>query len=381
MTKQPKVSVIVPIYGVEKYLHQCVDSILAQTLQDIEIILVDDGSKDKCPQIVDEYAKKDKRIIAIHKPNGGYGSAVNCGLDAATGEYIGIVEPDDWIAPDMYETLYTRATETNAEIVKSKFIKYFDIEKYEVKKDIYWFSKNKKFKPVFTLNDNPEFLYFHPSIWSAIYKRELIENNNIRLEPIHGAGWTDNLFQVQTMCLAQKISYINKGFYYYRQRNWDDALDLKDYTIPFLRTKTIHAWLAENKITNPKIWANLYKRELAYLHIIFRTTTFKKLKDITPLILEWQKNINPTNLLPQILDSYELRILRKMNCFSQILLFFITYRYFDFKKWRRFFISLHWSKYGYCFQLFGIKIATGKFILRPSLITITLNKENSLWKI
>ena len=90
----PKVSVIVPIYGVEKYLRQCVDSILAQTLKDIEIILVDDGSPDGCPAIVDEYAAKDSRVIAVHQENGGYGRAVNHGIEIANGEYIGIASYD-----------------------------------------------------------------------------------------------------------------------------------------------------------------------------------------------------------------------------------------------------------------------------------------------
>ena len=97
----PKVSVVVPIYGVEKYLRECVDSILAQTLKDIEVILVDDGSPDGCSAIVDEYAAKDPRVVAVHQPNGGYGRAVNNGIELAKGEYIGIVESDDWIEPTM----------------------------------------------------------------------------------------------------------------------------------------------------------------------------------------------------------------------------------------------------------------------------------------
>ena len=98
MTKnKPKVSVVVPIYKVEKYLCECVDSILAQTLHDIEVILVDDGSPDKCPEIVDEYAKKDKRVVAVHQKNAGYSTAVNKGIAMAKGEYIGVIESDDWI--------------------------------------------------------------------------------------------------------------------------------------------------------------------------------------------------------------------------------------------------------------------------------------------
>ncbi len=117
----PKISVIVPIYGVEKYLRECLDSILNQTLFYMEIILIDDGSKDDCPKIIDEYAKKDNRIIVIHKENGGYGSAMNVGLNQATGEYIGIVEPDDYIDQKMYEDLYKIAKEYNSDIVKSCF--------------------------------------------------------------------------------------------------------------------------------------------------------------------------------------------------------------------------------------------------------------------
>lgn len=104
-----KISVIVPIYGVERYLRQCLDSIAAQSFSDFEAILVDDGGKDGCPAICDEYAVRDFRFKVIHKANAGYGAAVNSGLDLAQGEWIGIVEPDDWIAPDMYATLFSAA--------------------------------------------------------------------------------------------------------------------------------------------------------------------------------------------------------------------------------------------------------------------------------
>ena len=95
------ISIIVPIYKVEKYIRQCVDSIINQTYEDIEIILVDDGSPDNCPQICDDYAKTDSRVKVIHKENGGIMSARKAGLKVATGEYIGFVDGDDWIEADM----------------------------------------------------------------------------------------------------------------------------------------------------------------------------------------------------------------------------------------------------------------------------------------
>ena len=117
----PKVSIIVPIYNVEKYLRQCLDSIVNQTLKDIEIILVDDGSTDSCPSICDEYASKDKRIIVIHKENAGLGAAYNTGLDIAKGDYIGFVESDDFIELNMYEELYNKAVESGVEVVIGGF--------------------------------------------------------------------------------------------------------------------------------------------------------------------------------------------------------------------------------------------------------------------
>lgn len=113
---KPKISIIVPIYNVEEYLPKCIDSILAQTLTEFELILVDDGTPDNSGKICDEYAKKDNRIKVIHKENGGVSSARNIGVDAACGEYIGFVDPDDYIRNDMYEVLYELCVKSNSEI-------------------------------------------------------------------------------------------------------------------------------------------------------------------------------------------------------------------------------------------------------------------------
>ena len=112
----PKVSVIVPVYKVEKFLDRCVESLVGQTLEDIEIILVDDGSPDECPRLCDEWANRDDRIKVVHKANGGLGFARNSGIEVATGEFIGFVDSDDYVDPKMYETLYRAATEHGAQI-------------------------------------------------------------------------------------------------------------------------------------------------------------------------------------------------------------------------------------------------------------------------
>jgi len=108
MMAMPKVSIIIPCYGVEKYLDRCMDSILKQTLNDIEIILVDDGSPDRVPEMCDNYASRDPRIRVIHKPNAGLGYARNSGLEIATGEFVAFVDSDDYIDIGMYEALYAK---------------------------------------------------------------------------------------------------------------------------------------------------------------------------------------------------------------------------------------------------------------------------------
>lgn len=117
-----KVSVIIPIYNVEKYLRKCIESVIAQTLEDIQIICVDDGSKDNCGKICDEYAKKDKRVTVIHKENGGLVTARKAGLNAAAGKYIGFVDGDDWVEPDLYEHMYNLAEEHQVSFVETGVI-------------------------------------------------------------------------------------------------------------------------------------------------------------------------------------------------------------------------------------------------------------------
>ena len=121
----PKVSIVVPVCNAEQYLKQCLDSILGQTLQDIEIICVNDGSKDNSGAMLDAYAQRDDRVRVLHKENTGYGNSMNRGLDMARGEYIGIVESDDWVEPDMFEKLYQAAKAAKADVVKSNFFLFY----------------------------------------------------------------------------------------------------------------------------------------------------------------------------------------------------------------------------------------------------------------
>ena len=134
----PKISVIIPIYKVEKYLRFCLDSLCVQTLKDIEIICVNDGSPDNCGEILKEYEKKDNRFYIINQENLGSGPARNNGLDYAKGEFVGFVDPDDWVSPNYFEILYNRATICGADISATSDI--VKVHKYQNKKKC-WFSE------------------------------------------------------------------------------------------------------------------------------------------------------------------------------------------------------------------------------------------------
>lgn len=222
MNKIPKVSIIVPIYNVEKYLDRCIQSLVNQTLNDIEIILVDDGSPDNCPSMCDEYAQKDNRIKVIHKQNAGLGYARNSGLEIATGKYVAFVDSDDYVDTSMYEALYKRAETINVDVVYCGFNTEVSKNKWreskEVNKDQLWEGNNVK-----------EFMYnmiasgkgvrqerlYQMSVWHAIYRRDIIINHNILFPSERDVVSEDIPFQVDFLKNANKVLYLNAHFYYY----------------------------------------------------------------------------------------------------------------------------------------------------------------------
>ena len=211
----PKVSVLVPICNVEKYLAQCLDSLVNQTLQEIEIICINDGSTDRSLSIIKEFAAKDNRIVIIDKPNSGYGDSMNRGLSIAKGDYIGIVESDDFAEADMFENLYSLTNNGNMDIVRSNYYRYWD-----TKGDAECFESDiTKYDKVFRLVDQPGLILIPPAIWSAIYRKGFLLENDIRFLPTPGASYQDTSFFIKTLCKAQKIVYTKDKFLHYRQDN------------------------------------------------------------------------------------------------------------------------------------------------------------------
>lgn len=177
MNSNPKISVIVPVYRVERCLDRCVESIVNQTYKNLEIILVDDGSPNNCPAMCDAWAEKDERIRVIHKENGGLSDARNAGMDIATGDYIGFVDSDDWIEPDMYEILIKNAVDNNADISRCGI--YVEHEDEESKRDIFS-NVNMNMRQVV---DDRRFLcdvirggYLSGVVWNKVYNFSKIKS-------------------------------------------------------------------------------------------------------------------------------------------------------------------------------------------------------------
>lgn len=223
-----KVSIIVPTYNVEPYLQQCLDSIISQKLKEIEIICVNDGSTDNSLEIIKSYAKQDKRIVVITGENAGYGKAMNKGLDIAKGEYVGIVEPDDFIHVSMYYDLYKIAKQDNLDLVKADFYRFheendnyvFLRNKLSPEKDDY----NRIIKPVLEKKS----FRFIMNTWSGIYKRSFLEKYKIRHQETPGASFQDNGFWFQTFLLANSAMFVDTPYYYNRRDNPNSSVKAKD---------------------------------------------------------------------------------------------------------------------------------------------------------
>lgn len=214
MIENDLISIIVPIYNVEKYINKCVDSIINQTYKNLEIILVDDGSPDNCPQICDEYAKKDNRIKIIHKENGGLSSARNAGLDIMTGKYVTFIDSDDYYEPEAIEILYNCIKDSKVQISVMKFLKVYETD-----------SINKKTNNINTVQyiNSIDYLKFlcekkiSESVWDKLFDIEILKNKRFEIGRLN----EDFIFLSKLLILNNvKISLIDfYGYNYYSRAN------------------------------------------------------------------------------------------------------------------------------------------------------------------
>jgi glycosyltransferase involved in cell wall biosynthesis len=299
---RPKVSIVVPIYNVEKYLSRCLDSLLAQSLKDIEIVAVNDGSNDSSLDILKKFALKDSRIKVIDKPNGGVSSARNAGIKIASGEYIGFVDPDDWVNQEMYKCMHNSAKSEKADIVMCTYIREFEshskLKNFNLPSKVLYegekVKKNIMRRLVGPLNDeiaNPELLDAWGTVWSKLYRAEIIKEKGIRFIDLKKIGTNeDTVFNIEAFYYAKSFLFLNSPYYHYWRVNVTSVTSgfkpdlvnqwiyLFNYIEKFLKAKKMNQdfYIALNN----RICLNTLGLGLNTISKDNQTSTLKKIKNI-----------------------------------------------------------------------------------------------------
>jgi glycosyltransferase EpsH len=228
-TSQAKISLVIPVYNTEDFLRQCVDSVLTQSMSELEVVLVDDGSTDASGQICDEYAMRDQRIVVIHKPNGGLSEARNVGTERASGEYIMYVDADDWLALQTCERTYALAVEHDADLVLWEHVKEF-AESARLAQPLYTSSRLlddadrdalhlRLAGPLAEELARPERTDAVASAWCKLYRRAVLSNHNLVFIDTQEVGSEDILFNFGAFKYFRRIAYLREHLYHYRKDN------------------------------------------------------------------------------------------------------------------------------------------------------------------
>lgn len=266
------VSVVVPIYNAQTTLVRCVNSIINQTFaKHMEIILVDDGSTDDSGLLCDSFAETSDNVRVIHQPNAGMGAAYNTGIAAARGEYIGLVESDDFIEPDMYEVMYNNAKENDSDLVKS---------------GIYYYRPNEGMNRVpgweaqvlhqitsvpqpFTISDQKILLAYHSSVWATLYRADFIRQIKFSTEP--DASYQDFFFMIKCLVLAKRISAVPNALYHWNTGNQDASCMRTDEKLMRILDQAIMSkqWLIDQGRFD-ELFSEYYKQMIISTFIFYR---------------------------------------------------------------------------------------------------------------
>ena len=304
--KEIKLSIIAAVYNLEKYLPRCLDSLVNQTLQEIEIICVDDGSTDSAPQIIDDYAKKyPEKIKAYHKSNGGEFTTRNYGLERAKGEYVTFVDTDDWVEKNWAEKLYNTAKENNADLAVCGFER-IDIDTGKVvSKNMTNFGNTIK-----QINNKDDFVVFiNPAPWNKIYKLEKVKD----LRFLNFRGFNDMIFLTSSFTKVEKIAFIPDVLYHYYLRydsqihsvNEKDVENFKKYLIELKEL-----YIKENKYEEMKYILDL----MVFIHlgtsVMYRASYDKniKIKEMIKETIKYlDKNFSTWRKSPYLKFRYSLK--------------------------------------------------------------------------
>lgn len=330
---ETKVTVVIPVYNTKAYLKDCVDSITAQTFQNLEILLVDDGSTDGSSAVCDELSNKDTRIRVIHKRNGGVASARNLGIDEAKGKYIMFADSDDWLDLDAIETLVRCADEHELDVVKFNYVREFD-GKQLVKKNT--FLEERIYADHECLNIcrqtlgltgkelvHPENMNFLASCCTNVYRKKLLISCNIRFVDIWEIGsFEDGLFNFSTFFHMRKFAYIDKAFYHYRKSN--ETSETAGYRKDYINKRLNLARMVKNKTEEVNKWdffSEAYNNRMVHatMEIAFNAMRNKASR------LERYKEIRYVLHHPQFVEAYKSFSLDNLSLKWKVYFFFITH--------------------------------------------------------
>lgn len=298
-----KVSIIIPTYNVEMYLVECLESVIHQTLKDIEIICINDGSTDGSLEILKSYAQKDDRIVLVDKENGGYGIAMNIGLEKATGEYIGIVEPDDFVKLDMYESLYQIAKDNDLDFVKADFYRFKRTDEDDMNMVYNRLSKNPEdYNKVFNPSEDTEAIRYIMNTWSGIYKKEFIEKHHIRHNETPGASFQDNGFWFQTFIFATRAMIVDKPYYMNRRDNPNSSVHNRE-KVYCMNIEYDH--IRDILMEHPELWERFkgmywYKKYNNYIGTIRRIGMEYRREFVERFSAEFKRGLEKKELDPSV---------------------------------------------------------------------------------
>lgn len=274
MNNSTELSIIVPVFNVEKFLEKALTSVIGQSFKNIEIILIDDCSTDKSPDICKSFQKKDNRVVYLALPeNKGYGHACNTGLKKATGEYVTIFEPDDFIATRTYSDVVEKAKKHNIDLIRFGFFLYENGKKYSSS----YLKKIRDLKiptnKVINILDYPEYISYQPTVWGFVYKKSFLVNNSIWFLETPGASYQDNSFYFKALSLSKTIMILKKQYYFYRQHPQQSINDRGKLDAPIIELMEIKNFcdttIKKNRSREDynKIYFQLVNRSIDYFSI------------------------------------------------------------------------------------------------------------------
>ena len=239
------VSVVMPIYNASKFLKESLGGLVQQALKNIEIICVNDGSTDDSLEIMRKYAFNDARIKIIDKANSGYGNTMNEGIKISTGEYIGILEPDDFSDINMLEALYSVAKQYDADVVKSN---YYEYSQSQQRNTFFEVLDGLEYNKVTSAEENEKIIFRRPCIWSAIYRRSFLKQHHIVFNETPGASYQDTAFAFKVWVSARRVVFVKEAYLHYRIDNENSSVKSSGKVFSICdEFQSMHSFLNEDK--------------------------------------------------------------------------------------------------------------------------------------